>query len=199
MNCRHLIVDFDKSHNKVFDVGGTELIRPDEWLHKEDDGNQTWMTNFNMKDVHPQVATIILDTPSAPWKKGDKVFLHYMAKETEEIIELDEKKYSAVDPMWVFFKIIGDEFLLADDTYLGEQVYTEAPRTESGIYLTPYDHKKEVLKIRITHLPTNRKYKEIAIGDVVCTADDYQYVFNYKGKDYIKLTHEEIIAKFVEA
>jgi co-chaperonin GroES (HSP10) len=88
---------------------------------------------------------------------------------------------------------------MADDMYLGEQIYTDAIKTDSGIYLTSADKKKETLKIKILHVPKNRTYKEIEIGDVVCTDDDHQYYLTFGGRDYIKLSHNEIAAKFEEA
>jgi hypothetical protein len=62
MYSSRLIVQFDDRHNKVIKVGGIELIRPDSWVHTEhgDYGgeNTKWMTNFNMKEVHPQIGTV---------------------------------------------------------------------------------------------------------------------------------------------
>jgi co-chaperonin GroES (HSP10) len=84
-------------------------------------------------------------------------------------------------------------------TFIQEQVYTDAVKTDSGIYLTSQDKKKETLKIKILHVPKNRKLKEVNVGDIVCTDDDHQYYLNYDGRDYIKLHHNEIAAKFVEA
>lgn len=203
MYSNRLAVQFDGRHNKVFNVGGVELIRPDMWEHTEhgDYGGEhtKWMENFNMKDVHPQIGTVCFDQPNLGYKKGERLFFHYMAKEAEELIEIDGDWYSLVFPYHVFFKIEGEQIIMADDMYLGEQVYTDAVKTDSGIYLTSQDKKKETLKIKILHVPKNRKLKEVNVGDIVCTDDDHQYYLNYDGRDYIKLHHNEIAAKFVEA
>ena len=202
-----MFVQFDKKHNKVFNVGGVEIIRPDMWVHTEHGGEETrWMENFNMKDVHPQIATVGFTTPD--YKKGDKLFFHYMAREADEEYEINGESYFMVYPYHVFFKIDGDEIIMADDMYLGEQVYTDAVKTDSGIYLTSDEKKKETLKIRILHVPKNRStvklpkgFKEedykINVGDIVCTEDDSQYYLSYQDRDYVKLHHNEIAAKFV--
>lgn len=187
----YIIVSFDKKHNKVFEVGGVELIRPDEWTLTEEGS-----TNFNMKEVHPQIATVLVGNPRYPYRKGDKVFLHYMAKETEQAIDVEGEEQSGVDANFVFFVIDGDNMVMAKNTYLGEQVYVDAPKTPSGIYTTPFDKKKEVLKIKLTHVPYDSEYFDV--GEVVFTVDDNQYTFEYKGKEYIRLRSEEIVGKYKE-
>lgn len=208
-----LFVKFDERHNKVFEVGGIELIRPDMWVHTEHGGEETrWMTNFNMREVHPQIGVVAFDEPISGYKKGDKLFFHYMAKEAGEAYEIEGDEYYIVWSYHVFFKILDDSIIMADDMYLGEQVYTDAIKTESGIYLTSDEKKKEILKIRILHVPNNRTKKsylmlpngyreedyKINVGDIVCTEDDHQYYLNFDGRDYIKLHHNEIAAKYVE-
>lgn len=213
----YLIVEFES--NRILKYGKLELIRPISWEHKASDSEEEITKraeSLDRKLVNEQVAIVKVGNEKYPYKKGDRVFLHYMAKESEKVVEIDGEEYSAVDGDFVFFVINSDEtFTMADNVYLGEQLYSDAPRTPSGIFTTPFDKVKEVLKIRITHapqrifnrhwdasLPKDRPFRyrepENKIGDIVATCDDFQYVLLYDGKEYIKLLDDEIVLKFEE-
>lgn len=203
---KHLAVRFDMDHNKVFKIAGIEIIRPDSWVLTEEGPE-----NYNRKDVNPQIATVMISNPQLKYNKGDRIFLHYMAKETEEIGQIGDEVYSIISAEFVFFKIIDGTIEMADNTYLGEQVYSEA-KTASGIYLTPTGTKKDVLKVRILHapkrivsewgenIPEEFRYRkpDVKINDIVCTCDDYQYTFKYEDKEYIRLLDREIVLTFDE-
>lgn len=202
---KNLIIQFDSDHNKVFKIAGIEIIRPDSWVLTEEGPE-----NYNRKDVNPQIATVMRS--NGEYRKGDRIFLHYMAKETEEMAQIGDEVYSIVNSDFVFFKILSEGAIqMADNTYLGEQVYSEA-KTASGIYLTPTGTKKDVLKVRILHAPKRIvsewgenvaeefRYRkpDIKINDIVCTCDDYQYAFKYEDKEYIRLLDREIVLTFEE-
>jgi hypothetical protein len=92
----------------------------------------------------------------------------------------------------IFFKINGkDDFEMADDTFLAKQIIIEAPKTESGIFLSSIEDKKEPLKLIITHTPRNSKIK---VGSTIITEDNYQYEIDVYQEKYVKITPEWIIA-----
>jgi len=195
-----LAVRFDATHNKVIALGdtGVELIRPDEWLHKDDDGKQTFEENTNYLETKPQICEVIVPNPQFPFLKGDKLFTHYMAWEVCKNGDLLTNE-AFIIAEYVFFTIMPDgTFKMAYDNYLGEQVYTPEKARPSGII---YDigGKKEVLQVKITHIPQNppkwHTKHPINIGDVVCSCDSYNYEFSLNGKKYIRLRYPEIAGK----
>jgi len=182
-------VEFDKAHNKVLSVGlnGLDIIRADLWIAREDDGFQgsQFSENTNYLETLPQICTVKHPSVNHPYKEGDKLFVHYMAKECAERVD----DYEVIDADFILFQIMPDEtFDMVDRTYLGEQVYTEEEITPSGIIVS--DRKKDGMKVVITHVPRRAAVK---IGQTVITIDDKNYEINYKGKRYIKLVEHEIV------
>lgn len=181
-------VKFDENHNKTINIGGIEIIRPEMWVHQEFDDRTMYEDNKDLKATNPQLATIVNPNAKYGLQVDDLVFVHYLQYGSSLII--DGIKY--IPFKTIFFKINGkDDFEMADDTYLAKQIIVEAPRTESGIFLTPTEDKKEPSKLTITHVPRNSTLKA---GDTIVTEDDYQYTINVYGETYVKITPEWIVA-----
>lgn len=201
MEClnNNIFVRYDLSHNKVFKIGDLELIRPDAWEVKDDSAEDMTKTesNVNKLHVHPQIATIVKENGKFPYKKGDKVFLHYMAYEWAEQFEIDGEDCTMIDGEYVLFVIKDGEFIMPEGFYLGEEIFTEGAKTESGIYLTPFDKVKKAMMITITHKPEGDNFVEI--GETVLSCDDKQYILNINDKDYVWLKKSEIVAKIEDA
>jgi len=101
---------------------------------------------------------------------------------------------TVIETDFIIFQIKdnGDLKLVAD-TYLGELVFAREEETNGFVVVK---EKKDSLKIKITHLPDTHKPEfGFGIGDTIISVDKNNYVFNYNGKKYIKLTRDEIVTK----
>jgi len=186
-----ILVAFDMNHNKKFG----DFIRPDQWLFEEVNGVQKWDENRDKKQTNPQIATVISENPKFPVKKGEKIFVHYLAIDTGSELEYEGQLCHFIKKSQVFLKIEQDgSYTMMPNTFLGEQVYTEGVKTDSGIYLVPWAEKKEALQVKITHAPKDRFFKE---GDIIISYDDNQYELEVDGKKYIKITSEWMTCKLV--
>lgn len=193
----HIGVEFDEIHNKVHKVGGIELVRPDMWEFEQSGPDTKYQKNTNLKDVNPQIAKIVFPNRKLNLATGEKVFTHFLAIDSAEDFEIHDKKCKVISLSSIFFKIADDgNHEMMEDVYLGEQVYSDGIQTESGIWITPYDKKKESLKVKLTHVPRNSPY--FKVGDTVLTVDDFQYEINLDGKTYVKLNTWHIAIKIEE-
>lgn len=191
MSGDYLLVEMDLSHNKIFKVGDVELIRPDDWLHEESiNEGRKFATNVDMRDINPQIATVIIPNDNSFLNAGDRIFVHFNCILNGKPVPYNGKEYLAIQLWQVYFVIKGvNEYRMMPKTYLGEQVYTEA-RTQSGIYLTPTGQKKEVLQVKITHIP--EEDRQCRVGDVVMSMDEYHFTLKLDGREYIKMRDYEI-------
>lgn len=191
----YIAVEFDLDHNRK--ING--LYRPETWVFENSDqkeGDVVYDTNRNKKETNPQIATVIVSNDNCPYKVGDKVFTHYLSFDSPNAIDLDGKEYTVTTYQNIFFRINEDgTYEMADRTYLGEQVYSEGEKTASGIYTTPFAEVKETLRIKLTHVPEGSQYQ---VGDIIVSADDYQYEIDIYGKKFIKITKEWIYGKMVD-
>jgi len=194
----HILVSFEDKTK--FKIGSLELHRPEGVYATDVDGTGMFVSdgNVNRLEVNPQIATVIADSERFGVKKGDQVFMHYMAWEwAKEETPLDiEGEYAHLTEGDYIIAVIRDgELFPVESTYLGKRVFLEAPKTESGIYLTPYDETKVSSHIKITHIPseTQRGYEELEVGQIAISIDDKQYAFQYNEEEYIKLKAEEIV------
>lgn len=195
-----IAVQFDEKHNYTLGKGlkNLDIIRADKWIHREDDGEQgsKYNENVNYLETHPQICTVIYENQSHPYKRGDKLFVHYMAYETAEAaFGEDCENATIIDCDFIFFKILdGGSFEMKEGIYLGEQQYTEEEVRPSGIIIG--GNKKEALKIRITHIPESppkwHKEHPIKVNDLILSIDDKNYELNFWGKRYVKLRYDEI-------
>lgn len=129
------------------------------------------------------------------FKKGDRVCTHYLASANDKAFNLDGEDYHRVPLNSIFFRINEDEsFDMNSNVYLCEQIVVEAPKTESGIYLTPFSEKKEPLRLKVLHSP--ERDNGIKAGDTIISQDDYQYTLKYAGKEYVKIDYDHILASY---
>lgn len=199
MNCLNgrIKVKFDVTHNKLIPLGdtGITLIRPDDWLHKNEENKTVYAENTNYLETKPQVCTVLEPNSKYPYKVGDRLFTHYMAYETAQLGDLvTQEGFIIAD--YVFFTILPDgSWKMTDDNYIGEQIYTPEKVTTSGLI---YDigGKKENLQVKITHLPDS---PIVNIGDTVLSIDRYNYEFTIYPKKYIRLTGNEIAGVLTDA
>lgn len=190
-----IVVQFDD--NTKVKCGGIELIRPETWVYEQDaQGNTKYQENLDGKVKNPQIATVIKTNKSSSLKEGDKVFVHYLTKEMANYVEVDGKECWFVNLQSVFFRIKGDgDYEMSPDTYLGERVVIEAPKTKSGIWTTPYEDKPDSLKVKITHVPENAC---MPVGSICISSDSNHYELEIDGKKYVKLTGQWMPAKVEE-
>lgn len=197
-------VTFDETHKKTYDLGGIQIQRATSWIAREDDGETGTKkeTNVNHLETNPQIAFVTLENPNFPqYKKGDKLFLHYLAYEwSDEPVNIDGELFDMVEANNILFKIEGDNFIMCSKSYLGESVIDEAPKTLSGIFLTSAEDQKNPLKVKILHTPneyhktTDRLLDVAKIGDTVITIDSHNYELEYNSKTYVFLKEDEIVA-----
>lgn len=182
-------IKFDENHNRSVNIGGIEVIRPNQWVHTELDNKTMYEVNRDLKDTNPQIATIVKGNTNYGLKEGDLVFTHYLAYNSTLLF--DGIQYINFNS--IFFKINGkDDFEMADGVILAKRVLIEAPKTQSGIFLTSDETKPEELKIKITHTPRDSTFH---IGDTILTADSFHYEIDVYGEKYVKVTPEWIIGE----
>lgn len=191
-----VIVKFDLNHNKVFDIGGIEIIKPDIWEYEQGESDDKMEGKVNKLLVNPQIATVMLTNSKHKVSKGDKVFLHYMAYEHAEDnpISLGDEECHMINGMFILFKILEEgQIQLMDDIFLGE-VILENRLSLSGIHINVFNKRKSAT-IKITHVPDlcEKTHRFLKPGHIVKTIDDYQYPLTFNNKEYIKLTTEEIV------
>lgn len=199
---KYLYVKFDPSHNKVFNVGGLELIRPDDWLHADEYGKQTFAENTNYLETKPQICTVLASNDNYPYQVGDVLFTHYMSWETAQNGDISTNEAFIIAD-YVFFTILPDgSYKMADGVYIGEQVYTSDTITEHGV-IAELGGKKEALRVKITHIPDKlpkwHTEHPVKVGDIAISVDKYNYEFTIYPKRYIKLTEQEIAGVLIDA
>lgn len=186
-----VFVKFDLDHNKVWTFGEHKIYRPDHWVDGEEEKAEG---NVNHLDTNPQVADVLADCDNYEVQKGDKVFLHYMAFEWAEEMEIEGQKGHIIQGDYILMKIKGENFEMIGDTYLGQQEFTKEMVLDWGLILN-VEKRPVASTIVLTHLPIEPKAerKELKAGDTVISIDDNQYIFDYGGKKYVKLTGDEIV------
>jgi co-chaperonin GroES (HSP10) len=159
--------------------------------------------NMDIRGNSDQVG-IIISAPETQtfFKNGDKVLTHYLASADGNAFQYDGQEYHRVTLSQIFAKINNnDEFELAEDIYLCEDLIVEA-KTESGIITTFSGEKKEKSKLVVTHIPSsiNKNWADgkINIGDVIMPQDDYNYKFTYNKKEYVKIDHKFIAGVYLD-
>jgi co-chaperonin GroES (HSP10) len=181
-------IQFDENHNKTVNIGGIQIVRPETWVYQEFDDKTMYENNKDLKATNPQIASVVNPNLKYGLKKDDLVFVHYLQYNSDLII--DNIKYISFKT--IFFKINGkDDFEMADDIYLAKRTIIEAPKTDSGIFLTSTGTKTEPLKLTVTHTPRKSSLK---VGDVIVTEDDNQYDIDIYGESYVKITLDWVAA-----
>lgn len=134
------------------------------------------------------------------FKNGDKVLTHYLSSSDSNSLDINGEKLYKVTEKEIFAKIDSDDNLLpAMDVYFCDPIIVSS-KTDSGIYLTTDPDRKEPLRLRVTHVPgeVDKVWadEKLRIGDVIMSQDDYQYMFNYNKKTYVKIEHKFIAGVF---
>ena len=175
--------EYDKSTSHV--KTDTGIFIPERYVVEEADeeAETAWGVTTDRRLINPQVVDIISGEYA-----GKLAFVHYGAFEVAKW--LDENNAIIPEAMILFFV---SPIACMPGTYLGEEVFTEGPKTESGIWTTPIAEIKDGVRIKITHTPEQEGISDIKNGDIVITIDECQYDLVYDGKKYIKLSKTEII------
>jgi len=162
------------------------LVIPERYAvhvqQNEDDNETRKGVTTDRRLINPQKVTILSGK-----HEGRDAFVYYGAYEIAKWVD-DER--AIIDESLIYF-FIGDTIEMAENTYLGYEVFVEPEKTPAGIILSTTIEEKDKISIRISHIPEN----SIAnIGDLVTTIDGNQYWLIYNGQRYIKLRESEIAA-----
>ena len=178
-----VILKYDKGHMRKAKLGTIEIE-----IQRE--------VNNNLKDGHDQKAVVVGVSDQCKWlTQGDVVWTHYLGSDKGNSFEYNGEVYHRIRESQIFFKINKDgSFEMNNNVYLGREVVTEAPKTESGIFLTPYDDHKELLQIKVTHVPANQDL--IKEGNTIMSSDANQYLINYEGETYIKIDELYVVGVY---
>ncbi len=180
----YVIVQYDYGHMREADLGPVKIEIARE-------------VNNDLKAGNDQRAKVIaVDSENSWLKEGDIVWTHYLASDKSNEININGEKYHRVILSQVFFKIDEQNNILdvAKGVHLCKQIVTEADKTESGIYLTPFTEKKESMRLEVTHASDNRY--GIKSGDKIITKDDYHYTIDFYGQEIVKMDADFILAVY---
>ena len=179
-----IIVQYDYGHLRKKNVSGLEIEIARE-------------VNMNLREGNDQKAKVISSQIGDSWiKEGDIVWTHYLASDKGSQFEYDGKKLNRIRESQIFFKLDEDGNIkeLAKGVYLCKVVVTEADKTESGIYLTPFTEKKEPLKLDVVYASENEY--GISVGDRIMVKDDNHYTIDFNGEELVKMDDAFILAKY---
>jgi hypothetical protein len=177
------IIKYDIGSIRKVDVGGVEIEIAAE-------------CNMDVRGNQDQIG-IIHAAPEGHtfFKKGDKVFTHYLASHESNSFEYEGEVYHRVPLRSIFFRVNEDEtFDMKDKVYLCDEIVVEAPKSPSGILLTPFDDKRQELRLKVLNAP--KSSRDIFEGDKIISKDDYQYTLTYNKRKYVKIDYEFILATY---
>ena len=162
------------------------LVIPERYAvhvqQNEDDNETRKGVTTDRRLINPQKVTILSGK-----HEGRDAFVYYGAYEIAKWVD-DER--AIIDEALIYF-FIGGTIEMAENTYLGYEVFVEPEKTPAGIILSTTLEEKDKISIKISHIPEN----SIAnVGDLVTTIDGNQYWLIYNGQRYIKLRESEIAA-----
>lgn len=198
MKCLHnkIKVRFDVDHKRLIPLGdtGITLIRPDEWLHTSDDNKTVYQENTNYLETKPQICVVVEENEKYPYKRGDRLFTHYMAYETASNGDLlTQEAFIIAD--YVFCTLLPDgSYKMAKEVYFGEQIFELEEMTKGGIYIPEMARKPKLTEVKLVHLPEETPFEQ---GETVITIDAYNYPCEINGKTYIMLRENEIVGQLI--
>lgn len=184
----NILVEFAENKLERDLGGGLKIHIPERSKFDVVDGSEYTSRITDRKLVNPQLAIVKAENNKFSFKIGDMVYLHYGAYELRYPYQ-DEQFF--VNANMVFFTCNDGEIKPIKGIHIGKVIEKEAPRTVSGIYLTPDAMVKEKCMIKLVHTsPNNYGFQD---GDEVYTVDDHQYIFEYNGEKYVKLSEQYIV------
>ena len=189
----NIVVKFHYDHSQTLVKTDTGLFVPERYMIEggDEDADAAYGVTTDRKLINPPIVDILSGV-----HQGKRAFVFYGAFEIAKWLSDDrvaDGRAIIPDKMLLFFI---DPISCLPKTYLGDEVFEEGPRTESGIWLTPTIETKQGVLIKITHIPANNI---VDIGNTVVTVDQYQYDLTYQGRKYIKLDESEIIGVQTQA
>lgn len=185
----YIIVEFHYDHSQSVVQQDNGLFVPERYVIEsgDEDADAAWGVTTDRKAINPQIVDILSGEYT-----GKRAFVHYGAFEVAKWLSQDRVADGrAVIPEKMIFFFV-DPIECMPGNYLGEEVFGEYERTDSGIILSTSLELKEAVLIEITHVP---KYVNglIMVGRTVVTVDAFQYDLVYAGKKYIKVDEREIV------
>lgn len=201
-NClnNYLYVRFDRNDKQSFKLGSLELVKPLEWASRteqgdiktDDYGNTKFEENTNYLETKPQICEVLTANSKYPYKKGDRLFCHYMAFESSQFGDI--LTYEAfINASFVILTIEPDgSYTMAEDTYLAEQVLTDDEMTPNGIIINAFGGRPKLCELRVINSPKQGRFSP---GEVVMSIDNYNYPCEIEGKNYIMIRDREIVGK----
>jgi co-chaperonin GroES (HSP10) len=189
----NILVEFTEDRTMKNLGNGVHIHIPERSYYDTVEGSDYTSRITDRKFINPQLAIVKAENENYPHLKiGDMIFLHYGAYEGRYPCK---EGGSFVNAQMIFFKLENNKFIPAEGIFIAKQLFKEAPRTMSGILLTPDVSEKQKCQVEIIAVPENENV--ISVGDVVYTIDDHQYVFEYNGDKYVKLSAEYVVSKKV--
>jgi len=185
------------------------LIIPERYnVHEEEDEDDENGTRHaittDRRLINPQTVTVVhdngywLDTVRDNYPEqerdetlrscpriyaGKKYFVYYGAYETASWLSETE---AIIDAKFVFFQL--DPVVMLPGIYLGDEVFDNGERTNSGIWLR--EERKDGLRVKLTHVPKGGSYK---VGQTVITYNDKNYWLRYGGHKHLKITEDVVV------
>lgn len=131
-------------------------------------------------------------------KAGTNVLLHHNSFNDENKLDIEPDIHTsihAVDEMFIYFGIDGEEMMCIDGFMLAERVYEEDDVTEGGIILVEKKQKESMLRI----LGKPESITDFEVGDIaiVYKKSDYEMTHNIGGKlkKIIRLKYSDCLGK----
>lgn len=132
-------------------------------------------------------------------KAGTNVLLHHNSINDENKLDIKpdiRTSIHAVDEVFIYFGINGEELICIDGFMLAERIYEEDEVSPGGIILTEKKQKESMLKI----LAKPDSITDFEVGDtaVVYKKSDYEMTHNIGGKikKIIRLKYSDCLGKY---
>jgi hypothetical protein len=132
-------------------------------------------------------------------KAGTNVLLHHNSINEDNKLDIQPDIHTsiyAVDDMFLYFGIDGDELICVDGFMLAERVYEEDEVSPGGIILVEKKKRESLLKI----LAKPESIEDFEVGDIaiVYKKSDYEMTHNVGGRvqKIIRLKYSDCLGKY---
>lgn len=131
-------------------------------------------------------------------KAGTNVLLHHNSINEDNKLDIEPDIHTsihAIDEMFIYFGVDGEELICIDGFMLAERIYDEDEISPGGIILV--EKKKQESMLRILGKPESIKDFEIGDIAVVYKKSDYEMTHNIGGKikRIIRLKYSDCLGK----